>query len=345
MKTNKMMVVNGIRLNVVEWGKAENTCLLFLHGFPDFHHGWRHQAPFFESQNYHVVTPDQRGYNLSEKPKTLDDYAYDTLAQDIQALIDALGKKVWLIGHNWGGTVAWRVAQKSPDKLHGLILLNAPHPEVFWDHLKTDGLKGFGNIHWFSFQVPGLMENVFRMGNWLHFSTLFQKNARKGSITENDLKKYREAWSQPGAITAMLNWYRAFMRKKSVLKTSVKIEIPVLFLHGMMDKELNHVMVQKSLKYCLRATLKQLPKAGQWVHLDEITQVNNQIFEFINQSEYPYTVFTGGSELTDKIRALPTENKGLGSPLVAAKQMKQDGLSVANISKYTGLSVKEIEKL
>ncbi|MEZ0368020.1 MAG: alpha/beta fold hydrolase [Candidatus Sericytochromatia bacterium] len=289
MKKGRMIVTNGIRLHVAEAGKPGNTCLLFLHGFPDFHHGWRYQAAFFDEKKCYAVMPDQRGYNLSEKPKALDAYGIDTLAQDIKGLIEGLGQNVWLVGHNWGGTVAWRVAQKYPEQLQGMILLNSPHPDVFWEQLKANRQQWMKNSQWLFYQVPGLAENILRIGNWEHFSHQFKRNARKGTINEGDLKKYREAWSQPGAFHAMLNWYRAFMQKKVVLKTSVKINIPVLFVQGMQDQSLTQTMVKESLSHCLRATLKQIPNAGHWAHLDQNDVVNKLILDFICQKEYDYT--------------------------------------------------------
>lgn len=289
MRKSRMVVTNGVRLHVTEVGQPGNMCLLFLHGFPDFHHGWRQQAPFFEEKKCYVVMPDQRGYNLSEKPKGLEDYSLDKLAQDIQGLIENLNQKVWLVGHDWGGTVAWRVAQKYPEKLHGMILLNAPHPDVFWEQLKANRQQWLKNSQWLFYQVPGLAETLLRVGNWEHFSHQFKRNARKGTISEGDLKKYKEAWSQPGAFHAMLNWYRAFMQKKVMLKTSVKIEIPVLFIQGMQDQNLTPQMVKESLLQCQRATLKQLPNSGHWVHLDQNDTVNHLILDFICQKEYDYT--------------------------------------------------------
>ncbi len=348
MKQSGMQVINGVRLNVMERGVPGNPCLVFLHGFPDFHHGWRHQAHFFEKQNYHVITPDQRGYNLSEKPKPLDQYSLDVLAQDIQALIKKTEQQVWLIGHNWGGKVAWRVAQKYPDLLKGLILLNAPHPEVYQQQLKAERFKLFKQAPRFAYQIPGLMENVYKVGNWMHFSQQFQKNARKGTITQNDLKKYREAWSQPGAIASMINWQRAFARKKLVLKTSFKIEIPTLFIHGMQDKSLTHQMVINSLQHCIKGSHKQITNAGHWAHLDQHQVVNDLIFNFINQSSHAFSDFapipiTKGSAKSASTQSTSAHSGSESHQL--ARQMKADGLSQIAICKYTGLSKKEVRKL
>lgn len=282
MKTNRMIVTNGIRLNLVECGKPEGPSMIFLHGFPDFHHGWRYQAAYFDEQKCHVLMPDQRGYNLSEKPKSVDDYSLDKLSRDIKGIIDSLGRTVWLIGHNWGGMVAWQIALKFPELLNGLVILNAPHPEVYWDYYKSKKIPFGKNAQNMFFQVPGIAEGLLKMGNWSHFSQQFQKNARKGTITEGDLEKYRQAWNQSGAFSAMLNWQRAFHQQKSYLKTSLKIEVPVLFIHGQQDTALSPQMVKESLSRCNQHYLKQLPNAGHWVQLDQHAVVNQLIHEFIS---------------------------------------------------------------
>lgn len=282
MKSGKMIATNGIRLNVAEAGNPESPhCLLFLHGFPDFHYGWRFQAAFFDEKKCHVLMPDLRGYNLSDKPAKVTDYALEVLAQDIQGLLNTLGKKVWLVGQDWGGALAWQVAQTWPDLIHGLIVLNTPHPEVFWQQLKDHKETWLKNTNWLFYQVPGLAEKILSSGDWVHFSQQFKEKGKKGTITEADLKKYREAWSQPGAFKAMLNWYRAALKHRPP-QTTLKIEVPTLFIQGKKDATLTAEMVKDSLARCQREVKHHVfPHAGKWVHLDQAEALNDLILEFI----------------------------------------------------------------
>jgi len=281
MKSGKFVNTNGIKLHLAEAGKPDDPCLVFLHGFPDFSHGWRFQAAFFEEKKFYALMPDQRGYNLSDKPKGIKAYELEVLARDIRGLLQSLGRRVWLVGHDWGGTVAWQVAQTWPELLHGLILVNAPHPEVFWEQLRNNRNSWLKHSNLLFYQIPGLAEKMLSSGEWVHFSEQFKQSARKGTITENDLKKYRAAWSQPEAFKSMLNWFRAGFKIKSGAKTTLKIEVPVLFLQGLKDETLSEEMVKDSLARCKNIQHITIPHAGHWAHLDQNESVNELMLEFI----------------------------------------------------------------
>lgn len=187
---------NGISLHVVQAGPVEGQPLLFLHGFPEFWYGWRGQIDFFAQSGYRVIIPDQRGYNLSEKPKSIAAYHVDVLAEDILGLMDPLGlPKVVLAGHDWGGVVAWRVAAKFPDRLEKLIILNVPHPGVFSRTLKRNWKQRRKSWYMLFFQIPRLPEWVIRQQNWYMGIKALQNSSRPGTFSETDLQKYREAWA------------------------------------------------------------------------------------------------------------------------------------------------------
>jgi pimeloyl-ACP methyl ester carboxylesterase len=157
-----------------------------------------------------VIVPDQRGYNLSDKAKGLEAYRVEMLVEDIVGLIDALEyEKVNLVGHDWGAGVAWMLAIKHPERLHRLGIINVPHPAVVRRFLARDFEQMRRSLYAYFFQIPWLPETIFKMNDWSILAKSICNSARSNAFTEKDIETYKEAWSQPGAMTAMLNWYRA----------------------------------------------------------------------------------------------------------------------------------------
>ena len=186
---------------------------MLLHGFPEFWYGWRKQIPALAEAGCRVIVPDQRGYNLSDKPKGIKAYCIDTLVEDIVGLIDALDyEKVNLVGHDWGALVAWMLAIKHPERLHRLGIINVPHPAVMKRFLQRDFEQMRRSLYALFFQLPWLPEMSLRIGNWSGASLGLRRSGKPNAFTDEDIEKYKEAWSQPGAMTAMLNWYRAALR-------------------------------------------------------------------------------------------------------------------------------------
>src|SRR5687767_13403832 len=164
---HSIIETNGVRLHVVQAGPKSGTPVILLHGFPEFWYGWRKQIPALTEAGCRVIVPDQRGYNLSDKPKGIKNYHIDELTNDILILIDALDyEKVNLVGHNWGGIVAWVLAYKHPEKLHRLGILNAPHPAVMRRFLLRDLEQMRRSLYAFFFQLPWLPEALMRAGDW-----------------------------------------------------------------------------------------------------------------------------------------------------------------------------------
>jgi len=273
---------NGIKLHVVQAGPKSGVPVILLHGFPEFWYGWRKQIPALVEAGCRVIVPDQRGYNLSDKPKGVKNYGVYTLAADIIGLIDALGyQKVNLVGHDWGALVAWTLANKYPDRLHRMSIMNVPHPAVIRRFLQRDFDQIRRSWYVFFFQFPWIPEAWMRRDDWRGAVRALRGSANIHSFTNEDIEKHKEAWSQPGAIKSMINWYRASIQLMSKLPKDSRIKIPTLMMWGMKDFALTHRMARPSMDYVDDGNLILFPTATHWVHLDAAEEVNQYLIDFI----------------------------------------------------------------
>ena len=273
---------NGIRLHVVQAGPQSGTPVVLLHGFPEFWYGWRLQIPALVEAGCRVIIPDQRGYNLSDKPEGVKAFSMDELVKDVIGLIDALGyEKVNLVGHDWGAVVAWVVAHQHPERLHRLGILNVPHPEVMKRFLKRDLEQLRRSWYILFFQLPWLPETLMRAQDWRAIVRALRDSGKTHTFTDEDIDKYKEAWSQPGAIIAMLNWYRAAARYQMPDMKDARIRVPTLMMWGMKDVALSHRLARPSMDYCVEGNLILFPEATHWVQLDEADSVNHYLADFL----------------------------------------------------------------
>lgn len=273
---------NGISLHVVTDGPEKGPLVLMLHGFPEFWYSWRNQIPFFADRGFCVWAPDQRGYHESDKPEGISAYNIDELAKDVLGLMDAAGReKVYLIGHDWGAAIAWWIAMKYPERLHKLAVLNVPHPVVMEHTLRTSFKQLRKSWYIFFFQIPLLPELAFKRRDGRVMAASMRRTARKGSFSEEDLQKYREAWAKPGATTGMLNWYRAFFRARPPIPKDVRIKVPTLLIWGARDIALGREMTQPSIDLCDDGRLVILEDATHWVQHDEPARVNQLLGDFL----------------------------------------------------------------
>jgi pimeloyl-ACP methyl ester carboxylesterase len=271
-----------VTLHVMQAGPVDGPIALLLHGFPEFWFGWRHQVGPLVEAGYRVWAPDQRGYNISDKPAETRAYQIDRLAGDVAALIQATGReRVHLIGHDWGAAVAWRVAMLHPERLEKLVILNVPHPVVMLQHLRTNPRQMLRSWYIYAFQLPGLAEWLLSRNQWQGLADALTSTSRSGTFTPEDLQRYRSAWSQPGALTAMLNWYRALLRCRVTPVASPRIQTPTLMLWGARDHALCREMAQPSIDLCDRGELVFLESASHWVQHEEPAEVNRRILEFL----------------------------------------------------------------
>lgn len=276
---------NGIHLHVVQAGPKSGIPVMLLHGFPEFWYGWRKQIPALVNAGCRVIVPDQRGYNLSDKPKDKKDYSISTLVDDVLGLIKVLDyEKVNLVGHDWGGGVAWILAMSHPEKLHKLAILNSPHPAVYRRFLQRDPDQIRRSWYWLFFQLPRLAEKILSANNFREMVRGLLNSSKKNTFTNEDIDKYKEAWSQPGALTSMLNWYRAAFQSSPKMPADMRVKVRTLMMWGMKDVALSHRLARPSIDYCDDRNLILFPESTHWAHLDAADEVNHYLIDFLLDS-------------------------------------------------------------
>ncbi len=271
-----------VRLHVAEAGPADGPLVVLLHGFPECWYGWRHQIGALAAAGYRVLAPDQRGYNLSDKPRGLDAYAVDRLAADVIGLIAARGRDTAaVVGHDWGAGVAWWLALRHPSWLERLAILNVPHPAALLRHLRGDPAQWLRSWYFLFFQLPRLPEVLLRANGYEGMARGLRRSAQAGTFSANDLARYRAAWSRPGALTAMIDWYRAAARRPPSLPDNPRVAVPTLVLWGARDTALSRAMAAESVAYCDRGRLALFEDATHWVQHDEAARVNALLLDFL----------------------------------------------------------------
>lgn len=271
-------VEEGVHLHYVELG--EGPLVVLLHGFPEFWYAWRNQIAALASAGFRVVAPDQRGYNLSSKPEGVAAYGAAQLVEDVAALIRHCGEeKALVVGHDWGAGVAWAFAMEHPEMVERLVILNGPHPERLLHALKTSPIQWIRSWYIFFFQLPALPEAVSELDRYAFLlKPLREEPTRPGAFTREDLALYVAAYARPGALTAMINWYRAILRGKTpkVRRT----EVPVLVLWGENDPHLDREIATPSEELVPNARVVFVPGATHWVQHDAPERVNEELVAF-----------------------------------------------------------------
>lgn len=276
--TQEFVQTNGIKMHYVTAGKG--PLVILLHGFPQFWYTWRHQIPEL-AKHFQVVAPDLRGYGDTDKPQQISDYRGSLLADDIVGLIHGLGHtKAHVVGHDWGGAVAWRMAISHPEAVDRLVVLNCPHPYKF---AKADFRQLLRSWYVFFFQLPYIPEFLFRMAPGPILNKLFRGSlVRKETFTDEDVAKYLEAMKKPGAMTAAMNYYRAVLRRKEPEDLKKKIQAPTLLIWAE-----NDVALGKKLTYDMESLfsgsfrLEYIPNCSHWVNEEQPELVNRLLVEFL----------------------------------------------------------------
>jgi len=272
---------NGIRLHVVQAGSRYGSPVILLHGFPEFWYGWRRQIQPLAEAGFRVWAPDQRGYNLSDKPGGIEAYRLDELALDVLGLIDAAGvDQCFIAGHDWGAAVAWWVALRYPERLRKLAILNVPHPAVMMKTLFSNFSQLRRSWYMFFFQIPFMAEAILRNDDWDPVVKMLMTSSKPGSFTVEDLEQYRRSWWRKGAFTSMLNWYRAALQMPPDMSGDLRIRVPTLMLWGAQDVALSRELVQPSLDLCDDGRLVFFEDSSHWVQLDESESVNKHLVDF-----------------------------------------------------------------
>ncbi len=278
---NQTITANGINLHVVQDGPSGAPLVILLHGFPEFWYGWRRQLPFLANAGFRVWAPDQRGYNLSDKPDGISAYSLDELAADVVGLIDAASQeKASIVGHDWGAAVAWWAAAKYPHRFARMVVMNAPHLAVFQEHIRRNFAQLLRSWYILFFQLPRLPEFLARQNNWNIWVKALEDSSRPGTFTNGHFERYRRAWSQPGAATAMINWYRAAVWNQPSPPSKRRIMVPTLLIWGARDTFLGRELAQPSIDRCEQGQLVFLEEATHWVQHEEADRVNGLIDAF-----------------------------------------------------------------
>ena len=268
-----------VRLHYVEEG--DGPLVVLLHGFPDFWYSWRHQIPALAESGYRVVAPDMRGYNLSDKPRGIGNYTLDRLATDVVELIVSLGQQTArVVGHDWGGVVAWATAGWHPDVVERLVVVNAPHPDDY-----SRGLKNPKQLakSWYTgfFQVPG-SPALLRARNFAALRSALTSSSNEGTFTEDDVARYIEAWSEPRTIESQLAYYRAGARRLTGNPGPIPtVTTPTLIVWGERDSALESFFATPPDDVAEDVTVKMLPDATHWAHMDEPDAVNEVLLAFL----------------------------------------------------------------
>jgi len=298
--------VNGVKIHYARAGTG--PLMIFLHGFPEFWYEWKYQIAEF-SRDHTVVAPDMRGYNLSSKPTELSEYAIPKLVADVRALASELlkstgGRTFTLVAHDWGGAVAWVFAALNPDMLDKLVIVNAPHPTIFAKLLADDAAQQNASQYMLMFRGPQAEDTLSANAYAMLTSMVLGAGLKDGTVTEDDKKMYLEAWSQPGALTGGLNYYRAAgigpataagrgaapAGDPPASETPARIEapplivkVPTLVVWGEKDTALLTSNLNGLERLVPTLTIKRVPDGTHWVVREKAPVVNRLIRDFLDQ--------------------------------------------------------------
>jgi pimeloyl-ACP methyl ester carboxylesterase len=283
--TVERVEANGLSFEVYAAGDpASDRLALLLHGFPEHAYSWRHQLPLFAQLGYRVWAPNQRGYGRSAKPKGVASYRIDALVADVAGLIDASGARhVTLVGHDWGGLVAWELAARRTRPLERLVILNVPHPLRFREELASNRAQRRRSLYTAFFQLPWLPEWFLRRNGAAAIAEAFRGMAvDKSRFPDEALAVFRQNVLQPGTLTAMLNWYRAAGRHFGRLGTrGGTIETPTLLIWGEEDTALGKETTFGTERYVKDLTVRYLPGVSHWVQQEAPEAVNAILEEWL----------------------------------------------------------------
>ena len=272
--------VAGQRFYAAAAGPSDGPLVLLLHGFPEMSYGWRHQIWPLAHAGLRVVAPDQRGYGHSAKPPSVSDYRLDTVADDAIGLARALGRERFhVVGHDWGGIVAWHLAAHRPAHVDKLAILNAPSLAGFASYMRAHPGQVLMSAYIAAFQVPVLPEIALRARRFAALTTALRSTSRVGTFSGGELDVYRRAWAEPGALTGMLQWYRAL--RHAPRAGDARIAAPTLVIWGDRDVALQKGLADHCALACDDVRVVHLADAGHWLQHEEPKHVNALLVDFL----------------------------------------------------------------
>ena len=281
-------VVNDIRLHYISVGRGK--LIMFIHGFPEFWAEWKNQLVEF-GKDYQAVAPDMRGYNLSSKPEAVEAYHVKHLINDLRALAQHLGhQKIILVAHDWGGAVAWSAAMRYPQWVEKLIIINSPHPAVFARELLNNPAQQAASQYMLLFRSPKA-ERVLSENNYARLMDMVTQFGSKWVMTAEIRQQYIAAWSQPGALTGGLNYYRVsplypptspedFQKIESILglpHEMLAVKVPTLVIWGEQDRALLTGNLAGLEEYVADLTVERIPDGSHWISHEQPERVNELI--------------------------------------------------------------------
>lgn len=288
----RVTLSTGVELDVAVAGDPANPAIVLLHGFPESHRTWRHQIPALAAAGWFVLAPDQRGFARSSKPEGVENYAPDKPIGDLTALADHFGiDRFVLAGHDWGGAIAWGAALGRPDRVERLIIVNAPHPHVFQRTLIEDEAQREASQYITAFRNPEFETYVEKIGLPAFFDTSFMRHTDFDSVVD-EKPAYLDEWSQPGALTGMLNWYRASAVQVPPPGVTVPlpdfldrafppVTQPTLVIWGMQDRALLPVQLEGLEALVPDLTVVRIAEAGHFVPWEDPDAVTRAMLDWL----------------------------------------------------------------
>lgn len=278
---SQFVEVNGVRLHIKTAGDASGRPLLLLHGFPDFWFGWRYQIDALVEAGYRLIIPDQRGYNLSDKPEGIAAYDLGKLSDDVLGLLDLFAiDRVWLLGHDFGGAVAWWFAANHAERIERMVVINCPHFAAFRRALLSPQV--FRSWYMLTMQFGPLSRWLWARSEYAMFE-LTGPGTRVGGMRAEDREPYHAAWSKPGAMRGMFGWYGAIGPRLLGNFPNTRIAPPTLLIWGKRDPALSLALAQPSIDHANHGKLVVLDET-HWVHWDVPDQVNRMILDWLDQT-------------------------------------------------------------
>ncbi len=282
----RYIAVNGLELHTIVAGPPDGPLVVLLHGFPENWYTWRKQIKPLTAAGYRVVVPDQRGYNLSDKPQGIHNYRLGALSADIVELIRSFGReKAFVVGHDWGGVVAWHLAMQQPELVEKLIVMNAPHPAAYLREIRRNPAQQRKSWYVGFFQVPVVPEELLGCDPIESARFFFRRNAiNQEAFSSFDIHVMATAIAQPGALTSMLNWYRAIVRDRSALEHLRPIEAPTLLIWAEDDVALGRSLTYGLEPWVSHLKIHTISHCGHWVQNEAPEEVNEQLLTFLESA-------------------------------------------------------------
>ena len=288
---HRVALPTGVELDVAVAGHPTNPAIILLHGFPESHRTWRHQIAAL-AEDHFVLAPDQRGFAKSSKPQGVENYTPDKPVADLIALADRFNiKRFTLVGHDWGGAIAWMAALNHPDRVERLIIVNAPHPFVFQKSLFDDMAQREASQYITAFRNPEFEKHIDAIGLSAFFDGSFMRHTDFDNVRD-EKPIYLDQWSQPGAMTAMLNWYRASAVQVPAMDATPErpaflngpfppLRMPTLVIWGMDDKALLPVQLEGLEALVPDLTLRKLDGVGHFAPWEAPEKVTGAMREWL----------------------------------------------------------------